>query len=136
MPFPYEEFDLSGVRTYPLESRASKARVEDFGRPVERGASFRDWFASLPAILGAQNVRRVVDAMVVAQRRGSGVIWGIGAHVIKTGVSPVLIDLMRRGYVSALAMNGAGIIHDFEVALVGATSEDVDEAPTSATSKS
>lgn len=128
MPFPYEEFDLSGVRTYPLESRASKARVEDFSRPVERGASFRDWFASLPAILGAQNVRRVVDAMVVAQRRGSGVIWGIGAHVIKTGVSPVLIDLMRRGYVSALAMNGAGIIHDFEVALVGATSEDVDEA--------
>ena len=128
MPFPYEEFDLSGVRTYPLESRASKARVEDFGRPVERGASFRDWFTSLPAILGAQNVRRVVDAMVAAQRRGSGVIWGIGAHVIKTGVSPVLIDLMRRGYVSALAMNGAGIIHDFEVALVGATSEDVDEA--------
>jgi len=126
--FPYEEFDLSGVRTYPLDSRASKARVEDFARPVTPGSSFKEWFASLPAILGAQDVRRAVDAIVAARRRDAGVIWGIGAHVIKTGVSPVLIDLMRRGYVSALAMNGAGIIHDFEVALVGATSEDVDQA--------
>ena len=128
MPFPYEEFDLSDVRTYPLDSRSSKARVEDFARPAVRGATFKEWFASLPAILGAADVRRVVEAIVAARRRDAGVIWGIGAHVIKTGVSPVLIDLMRRGYVSALAMNGAGVIHDFEVALVGATSEDVDEA--------
>lgn len=128
MPFPYEEFDLSDVRTYPLDGRRSKARVEDFARPVEPGAAFKEWFDSLPAILGAQDVRRVVDAVVGARRRGDGIVWGIGAHVIKTGVSPVLIDLMRRGYISALAMNGAGIIHDFEVALAGATSEDVDEA--------
>src|SRR5688572_26666176 len=128
MPFPYEEFDLSGVRTYPLSSRQSKARAEDFARPVGRGASFADWFDSLPAILGAKDVRRVVQAIVHAHSRGAGVVWGIGAHVIKTGVSPVLIDLMHRGYVSALAMNGAGIIHDFEIALSGATSEDVDEA--------
>jgi len=128
MPFPYEEFDLSGVRTYPLSSRNSKARAEDFARPVERGATFATWFDSLPAILGAKDVRLVVQAIVDARRRQAGVIWGIGAHVIKTGVSPVLIDLMRRGYVSALAMNGAGIIHDFEIALSGATSEDVDEA--------
>jgi hypothetical protein len=128
VPFPYEEFDLSGVRTYPLDGRASKARVADFGKPVAPDATFREWFEALPAILGAQDVRRVVDAMVAARGRGAGIIWGIGAHVIKTGVSPVLVDLMRRGYVSALAMNGAGIIHDFEVALAGATSEDVDEA--------
>lgn len=128
MAFSYEEFDLSGVRTYALESRQSKARVEDFGRPVAPGGSFREWFDSLPAILGAGDVRRVVDAIVQARQADAGVVWGIGAHVIKTGVSPVLIDLMRRGYVSALAMNGAGIIHDFEVALAGATSEDVDEA--------
>jgi hypothetical protein len=128
MPFPYEEFDLSDVRTYALESRRSKARVEDFARPVTPGGTFKEWLDALPAILGAQDVRRVVDAIVAARRRDAGVIWGIGAHVIKTGVSPVLIDLMRRGYVSALAMNGAGIIHDFEVALAGATSEDVDEA--------
>jgi hypothetical protein len=128
MPFPYEEFDLSGVRTYPLSSRHSKARAEDFARPVERNGSFAAWFDSLPSILGAADLRRVVRAMVDARRRDAGVMWGIGAHVIKTGVSPVLIDLMERGYVSALAMNGAGVIHDFEIALSGATSEDVDEA--------
>src|SRR5262245_58372360 len=128
MPFPYEEFDLSGVRTYPLSSRKSKARAEDFARPFERGGSFRSWFDSLPSILGAKDLHRVVQAIGLAHTRGAGIVWGIGAHVIKTGVSPVLIDLMTRGYVSALAMNGAGIIHDFEIALSGATSEDVDEA--------
>src|SRR4051812_14139124 len=128
MPLPLEEFDLSGVRTYPLASRRSKARAEDFAKPVTAGASFQDWFASLPAILAGGDVRRVVDALRAARARDAAIIWGIGAHVIKTGVSPVLIDLMERGYVSALAMNGAGIIHDFEVALTGATSEDVDTA--------
>ena len=128
MPFPYEEIDLSGIRTYPLDSRRSKARVDDFARPVEPGVSFQTWFESLPAILGAKDVRRVVEAIAKAHRGGHGVVWGIGAHVIKTGVSPILIDLLRRGYVSALALNGAGIIHDFEVALSGGTSEDVDEA--------
>jgi hypothetical protein len=128
MPFPYDEFDLSGVRTYPLASRKSKAREEDFARPFQHGGSFKSWFDSLPAILGGADVRRVVDAIVAAKTRGAGIIWGIGAHVIKTGVSPVLIDLMERGCVSALAMNGAGIIHDFEIALSGATSEDVDES--------
>ena len=128
MPFPYDEFDLSAVNTYPLASRTSKARVEDFARPVAPGSTFRQWLEALPALQGAQDVRRVVDAIVAARRGGRRIVWGIGAHVIKTGVSPVLIDLMHRGYVSALAMNGAGLIHDFELALVGATSEDVDEA--------
>jgi hypothetical protein len=128
MPFSYQEFDLSGVRTYPLDSRASKARAEDFARPVESSATFRDWFESLPSILAARDLRRVVDALAVARKRDAGIVWGVGAHVIKTGVSPVLIDLMRRGFVSALAMNGAGIIHDFEIALSGGTSEDVDES--------
>jgi hypothetical protein len=128
MPFPYEEFDLSGVRTYPLASRTSKARIEEFARPVERGGTFRAWFDSLPAILGGAELRRAVQAVVDARARGGGIVWGLGAHVVKTGVSPVLIDLMRRGWVSAIAMNGAGIIHDFEVALAGATSEDVDES--------
>lgn len=127
MAFEYEEFDLSGVRTYPLSSRRSKANVADFASPVTRGGSFSTWFDSLPRVLGAADLRRAVDAIVAARRGGHGLVWGIGAHVIKTGVSPVLIDLMARGYVSALAMNGAGLIHDFEVALSGATSEDVDE---------
>ena len=128
MPFPYEDFDLSGVRTYPLASRASKANVGDFGRAIERGVSFTAWFDSLPAILGARDLRTAVEAIAGAKRRDGGVIWGLGAHVIKTGVSPVLIDLMQRGFVSAIALNGAGIIHDFEIALSGATSEDVDES--------
>jgi hypothetical protein len=128
MPFPYEEFDLSSVRTYPLASRQSKAKAEDFARPWAPGGTFQSWFDSLPAMLGARDVHRVVQAIVEARRHDRGVVWGIGAHVIKTGVSPVLIDLMERGFVSALAMNGAGVIHDFEIALSGATSEDVDEA--------
>ncbi len=128
MPLPYEEFDLSGVRTYPLEGRPGKARVQDFARPVVRGATFKSWFDSLPAILGAEDLRRAARALVSAKTQGNAVVWGLGAHVIKTGVSPVLIDLMKRGFVSALALNGAGIIHDFEVALAGSTSEDVDEA--------
>jgi hypothetical protein len=128
MPFSYDEFDLSGVRTYPLASRRSKARTEDFAKPATHGMSFKSWFDSLPGILAAQDLRRVVRAIVDAHAGDAGIVWGIGAHVIKTGVSPVLIDLMTRGYVSALAMNGAGVIHDFEIALAGQTSEDVDEA--------
>jgi hypothetical protein len=126
--FSYDEFDLSSIKTYPLASRASRANVTDFARPPRRGATFVEWFDSLPAILGAADLRRVVDAVVHARQSGAGIVWGIGAHVIKTGVSPVLIELMARGYVSALAMNGAGLIHDFEIALSGSTSEDVDEA--------
>lgn len=128
MPLDYEEFDLSGIRTYPLASRASKANARDFARALKPGATFQEWFDALPAMLGAHDLRRVVSAVVEAKRHGGGIVWGLGAHVIKTGVSPVIIDLMERGYVSALAMNGAGIIHDFEIALSGATSEDVDEA--------
>lgn len=126
MPFPYEEFDLSGIQTYPLASRESKTRAEDFARPVERGSGFKTWWDSLPSILAGADLRRVVRALVEARRGGAGIVWGVGAHVVKTGVSPVLIDLMRRGYVSALATNGAGIIHDFEVAWSGHTSENVD----------
>src|SRR3989440_1105444 len=128
MPFPYEEFELSGVRTYPLASRQSKARAQDFARPHQQGSGFAEWFASLPDILGAKDLKAVVAALRDAKRRDGGIIWGLGAHVIKTGVSPIVVDLMRRGYVSAIAMNGAGLIHDFEVALSGATSEDVDES--------
>ena len=128
MVFPYEEFDLSGVKTYPLKSRRSKTRAEDFARPAAPGGSVGALVDSLPDILAAADFKTVVRAIADAKRTGAGVVWGIGAHVIKTGLGPVLIDLMERGFVSAIATNGAAIIHDFEVALVGATSEDVDEA--------
>lgn len=128
MPFPYEEFDLSDVRTYPLKSRASKAKAEDFGRPSPPQGTVGDFVHSLPNVLAAADFKAVVRAIVDARKDGSGIVWGVGAHVIKTGLGPVLIDLMERGFVSAIATAGATIIHDFEVALVGATSEDVDES--------
>jgi hypothetical protein len=128
MIFPYEEFDLSDIKTYPLKSRASKARSEDFARAVAPGGSIGAFVDSLPDIQAAVHFKAVVRAVAAAKRTGAGVVWGLGAHVIKTGLGPVLIDLMERGFVSAIATNGATVIHDFEVALVGATSEDVDEA--------
>ncbi len=128
MPYPYEEFDLSAIHTYPLRSRKSKARAEDFAQPYRPGTGLAGLLDTLPAILAGADFRAVVSAMLEAHRHGAGIVWGIGAHVIKTGLSPVLVDLMERGFVSALATNGAGLIHDFEVALCGGTSEDVEEA--------
>jgi hypothetical protein len=125
---PYEEFDLSAVRTYPLASRASKTNVGDFARPYVKGAGVGGLIASLPSFLAASDFKAVVDAIVRARQQGGAIIWGFGAHVVKTGLAPVLVDLMERGFVSGLATNGAGVIHDFEIALGGATSEDVDEA--------
>jgi hypothetical protein len=131
MPFSYEDFDLSDVRTYPLKSRKSKARAEDFGRPCDPSAAATTIGAfvdALPDILAAADFKAIVQAMAEAKRGDGGIVWGLGAHVVKTGLGPVLIDLMERGFVSAIATNGAAVIHDFEIALVGATSEDVDEA--------
>lgn len=128
MAFPYDEFDLSDVRTYPLESRASKTKAADFATPLPQGATMRTFVDSLPNILAAADFRTIVRALADARQGNRGILWGLGAHVIKTGLGPVIIDLMQRGFVSAIATNGAAIIHDFEIALVGATSEDVDEA--------
>src|SRR5438445_10276616 len=111
MTFPYEEFDLSGVRTYPLKSRPSKARVEDFARPPARNPTVGAFIESLPNVLAAAEFRAVVGAMVKAKRHGGGLLWGIGAHVIKTGLAPIVIDLLERGFVSAVATNGAAVIH-------------------------
>jgi hypothetical protein len=128
MKFPYEEFDLSGVRTYPLQSRKSKVRVDDFGRAGEWWSGAGPFLRSLPNSLAAADLKAVVAAITAAKRADAGVIWGLGAHVIKTGLGSVLVELMERGFVSAIATNGAGVIHDFEIALAGATSEDVDAA--------
>jgi hypothetical protein len=126
--FPYEDFDLSGVRTYPLASRQSKANAADFAKPYRAGSGVAALLESFPAILAGADFKAVVAAIRAARAGDRGIIWGLGAHVIKTGLGPILIDLMERGFVSALATNGAVIIHDFEIALSGGTSEDVDEA--------
>ena len=127
MKFPYEVFDLSGVRTYPLASRTSTANGADFATPYH-GGGVGALVESLPSILAGADFKAVVAAIGAARQGDRGIVWGLGAHVIKTGLSPILIDLMERGFVSAIATNGAGIIHDFELALAGATSEEVDES--------
>jgi hypothetical protein len=124
----YEEFDLSGVRTYPLASRKSKSNAAEFARRYTPGAGMAAWMDALPNILGAADFKAVVEAVRRARAESRGVLWGLGAHVIKTGVGPVIVDLMDRGYVSAIATNGATVIHDFELAMSGGTSEEVDES--------
>jgi hypothetical protein len=119
---------LGGVRTYPLASRKSKVTAHDLAKPTPRGASFTKFLDSLPRILAAQDLRDLATSMHFARRHKRAVLWGIGGHVVKVGLAPVLIDLMSKGYVSGIAMNGAALIHDFEIALVGSTSEDVEAA--------
>ena len=126
MKLPYQEFDLSGLQSYPLASRPSKVRVADFARP-EAARALGDVAAAFPDLLAGADFKAVVTAMRAAHAAGRPIIWGLGAHVIKVGLSPVIVDLMERGFVSGIATNGAAVIHDFEVALVGATSEDVDD---------
>ncbi len=113
------------LHTYSLKNRKSKVGVERFARVWEPDPSFQDFIAGLPDILGGSDFKAFVQAWVSARSQGRGMILGLGAHVVKVGLNPVIIDLMRRGWVSALAMNGAGAIHDFEVAYAGITSEDV-----------
>ena len=127
MKLPYEDFDLSGVHTYPLAERRSKSNSADFAAPYIPGSGMRGWMESLPRILAGADFKEVVAALIEARRGDHGVLWGLGGHVVKTGLGPVLIDLMERGFVSALATNGATVIHDFELALSGSTSEDVEE---------
>jgi hypothetical protein len=126
--FTYEQFDLSDIKTYPLDGRKSKTHVSNFAKAVAPGSSVGTFIDALPGLLAAGDFKTIVRTIVEAKRNRGGIVWGLGGHVIKTGVGPILIDLMERGFVSAIAANGAAMIHDFEIALVGATSEDVDEA--------
>jgi hypothetical protein len=118
--------DLAGVRTYPLADRKSKVTLADFARPHAAGASFAGFLDSLPRLLGAEALRQVVGEIQRARSAQKPVVWGLGAHVLKVGLSPVIVDLMERGFVTGLALNGAGIVHDFELAVAGQTSEEVE----------
>ncbi len=113
--YSIQPLTLAGVHTYPLASRQSKVSVHAF-------------LDSLPNILAAQDLRQVLAAIHRARKQRHAILWGIGGHVIKVGLGPVLIDLIRRGFISGIAMNGAALIHDFEIALAGNTSEDVEAA--------
>ena len=117
---------LEEVSTYPLASRSSKVTVKDFARPVEDDASLQDFLSGLPNILAVRSLRELAAQVRRAHQLRKPIIWAIGGHVIKTGLAPVIIDLMRRGFVTAIAANGSVLVHDAEIALAGSTSEDVD----------
>jgi hypothetical protein len=117
--------DLSRVKTIPLPKRANKVSANHFAQPPQAGRTVGEFIASLPQILAGDDFRAVVEAIVKARHNQRPVIMAMGAHVIKCGLTPVLIDLVRRGIITTLALNGAGAIHDFELALIGKTSEDV-----------
>lgn len=117
--------DFSRIRTYPLRARASKVRLDDLALPWSKGKSLCEFLDRLPRILAVNDFRALVSDVVTAQRKGKPVLLCMGAHPIKCGLNPILVDLLRRGVVSALAGNGATAIHDFELAYVGQTSEDV-----------
>ena len=119
------EADLSKVRTIPVAGRPNKVNAGEFATPPQGDHSFAAFVRSLPDVLKAADFRRVVDAVVQAHRAKRAVIVMLGGHVVKTGIGPLLVDLMRRGIVSDLAMNGSAAIHDYEIARFGATSEDV-----------
>ncbi len=116
---------LDRVSTYPLAERRSKVDLGQAARRHRRGASFAWFLEGLPRVLAGETLRALRDEVLRARSRGRPVIWGMGAHVLKVGLSPVVIDLMERGFATAIALNGAGVVHDFELALAGRTSEDV-----------
>ena len=121
----YEPADFSKLRTFPIDRRAHKFDAKDQAGLPSEAATFRDWWNSLPRYLGANALRTVVDAIVQARRADRPVVMALGAHVVKVGCSPIICDLIERGIVTAVAMNGATAIHDVEVATIGQTSEEV-----------
>src|SRR6266481_5866571 len=124
--YQVQPLTLGDVATYPLASRKSKVSVTDFAKPIPSNAGISKFFDALPGILAADDLKAVLSGIQQARRNSRTIMWGTGGHVIKTGLGPLVVDLMRRGFVSGIAMNGAALIHDFEIALAGQTSEDVE----------
>lgn len=124
---PPEPLDLARASTLPLSDRANKCTLSDFREPAPEGASFDALLDSMPNFLGTESLRDLAGCIATSYRRGAHVVVAMGGHVVKVGCGPLLIDLMERGIVTALAVNGAFVIHDYEIALQGATSEFVDE---------
>jgi len=121
----FTPIDLSAVKTYSIKGRKSKVSVEDLGSTVKSGKSFAGFLEALPDILAASDIREIASKIASVHSGGNVVAMGMGAHVIKVGLGPMIIDFMERGIISLVALNGAGIIHDFELAYTGKTSEDV-----------
>ena len=124
----YSEKPLSfeGLKTVPIAERGGKVQVSQFARPFQKGGGVAQLIDSFPDILAGQAFRGVLDALKRARAESRAILWGMGGHVIKCGLGDVLLDLMRRGWVTGFVMNGAASIHDFEIAIAGQTSEDVE----------
>lgn len=123
--YKIKPFSKDRLNTYSLHSRESKVRIEDFGRPLSPDEPFSAFADSLPDVLAGRDFKDFLRRMVTAKTKEKGRVFGLGAHVFKVGLSPVIMILMEEGWITSLALNGAGIIHDFEIALAGHTSEDV-----------
>ena len=124
----YSESPLSfeGLKTVPIDARGGKVGVPDFAGVYKKGSGVTGLLESLPKILAADRFRGVLDAVIRAKAKKRAILWGIGGHVVKCGLADVLLDLMHRGWVTGFVMNGAASIHDFEIAIAGQTSEDVE----------
>ncbi len=118
--------DFAGLKTVSLDQRGGKVKTADFARSYLPGSGVAGLVDSLPRLLAADSFRAVADAIASAREKKRAIVWAMGGHVVKCGLAPVLIDLMRRGYATLFAMNGSAAIHDFEIALAGHTSEDVE----------
>nr|HID57633.1 hypothetical protein [Desulfobacterales bacterium] len=123
----FKPIELDKLRTYSLKGRTSKVNHHDFSRPWRPGGAFNEFIERLPRILAAKDFSLIVSDIVRAYQERKTVALAMGAHVIKVGLTPVVIDLMEQKVITAIAMNGAGIIHDTEIALIGQTSEDVEK---------
>ena len=125
--YPIKPIDFDGISTYPLESRKSKVSADMFAKPMDGSENILGFISKLPHILAGDSLRTLIRAMLYARTTGKPVIWGLGGHVVKVGLGPVIVDLIQAGFVTGIAMNGSAAIHDFEVAFRGATSEEVEE---------
>jgi len=121
----YQPLSFDKLNTYSLHDRPSKVTVEDFARPLAPGATISDLLEALPAQLMGKDFPELIRRLAAAHNDGRPILVGMGAHVIKVGLNPILIDLMERSIITGIALNGAGIIHDAEIAMVGRTSEEV-----------
>jgi hypothetical protein len=121
----FKPLDFSKVKTYPAKKRFSKVQTAALGKVIRRGSRVRSFIDGLPDILAAQNLKAIASKIAQTHTANRTVLLGMGAHPIKVGLSPLIIDFMERGIIDAVALNGAGIIHDFELAFMGETSEDV-----------
>ncbi|HGY11369.1 MAG TPA: hypothetical protein ENK36_03280, partial [Desulfobacterales bacterium] len=119
------KLDYSKLQTYSIKDRHSKVSIRDFSSPWKKGSSFSNFLDTLPSILAGNDLRSVIKAITRAAQNKNQVCFAMGGHVIKTGMSPIIIDLMKKNVFTMLSMNGSGIIHDLETAMIGKTSEDV-----------